>query len=438
MTIKNSIKVKLVLISGLFAFALSCDQGRDPRYGAILFKQSEASLGSVYGDSVHKTTDGGTIVAGKDGGGLWLAKIDSDSNVQWEKRCETGGREADLYNTHMVLLPGGGYAIATVLAHSYGNGSTNTWLLELDSSGNVQWEKSYLTEKNSFVGGLVKASDGGYILGGEAYSVEFDGNRGWLMKVDSTGSIIWHKLYGQSEEIRAIKDLGNGLYLAAGGGTIMTFNENGSVVQSTSYGVAKSITEITEADVTPDGGYICTGNLRAWNDGDSTSNIIILKFDSGLNLLWQKVLDFNSNDSKGWYIETTSDGGAILTGLGWAGIPILTNLDVFCMKISGSGSIEWNKFYDLGIRGVEQSFMIHETADGYITSGNVSTQGFVMAMNSSGDIPGSDITVRSATISEKNISLSILSPVLETIDAVSEETVTSAEVSSINSEITKL
>ena len=105
--------------------------------------------------------------------------------------------------------------------------------MSIYSQPTIQWQLSYGGSQND--GGLClsNCTDGGFILAGSSYSNDGNvlGNHGgedvWLVKIDFTGSIQWQKCYGGSADERAnsIVQTSDGGYIFAGG----TYSNNGDV-----------------------------------------------------------------------------------------------------------------------------------------------------------------------------------------------------------------
>jgi hypothetical protein len=96
-------------------------------------------------------------------------KLDSNGNIQWQKTY--GGPGQDLaYDVEETQ--DGGYIVGGGTG-SFGAGGWDMWILKLDSHGNVQWQKTYggwgvgIDGLNAeYVDNLLQTSDGGYIVVG--------------------------------------------------------------------------------------------------------------------------------------------------------------------------------------------------------------------------------------------------------------------------------
>ncbi len=111
------------------------------------YAQWAATYGGNFSDwasSIQQTSDGGYIVAGStesfgaEGGDFWVLKLDSVGNIQWQKTY--GGNDEEQANS-IQQTGDGGYIVAG-WAESFGAGHEDCWVLKLDASGNVQWQKT--------------------------------------------------------------------------------------------------------------------------------------------------------------------------------------------------------------------------------------------------------------------------------------------------------
>ncbi|WP_046758967.1 hypothetical protein [Kordia jejudonensis] len=136
--------------------------------------------------------------------------------------------------------------------------------------------------------------------------------------------------------------------------------------------------EDTAQDIvlTPDGGYAIVGFTKSI-DGDITdhsseqNDYWVTRLDADGNILWSKTYG-GSADDRGEAIESTSDGGFIITGYSRsADEDVNTNngfYDQWIVKLDAGGNIQWEQ--SLGFSGSDQAFDIIQTSDGgYFTTG---------------------------------------------------------------------
>jgi uncharacterized delta-60 repeat protein len=301
--------------------------------------------------STRQTSDGGYIVTGwteSFGAGnadLWVLKLNSSGNVQWQKTYgDVDGEGAE----SIQQTSDGGYIVAGETA-SFGIGEVDLWVLKLDSSGNVQWERSYGGggDNEDSASSIQQTRDGGYIVAGEIQSFGAGGEDIWILKLDSSGNVQWERSYG-------------------GGGD----NEDS----------ASSIQQ------TRDGGYIVAGPTESFGAGDE--DLWVLKLNSSGNVQWQKA--YGEVDGEGAeYIQQTSDGGYIVTG--WTASFGSGGEDFWVLKLASNGNVQWQKTYGGG--NDDEAMSIQQIADGdYIVAGWTESFGagdadlWVLKLDSNGNV----------------------------------------------------
>ena len=139
----------------------------------------------------------------------------TNSNAQyWAKTYGDFGAEP-IYSVQQTS--DGGYIVAGVI---YQIGVYfDSLLLKLDSNGNAEWQKFYGGSNWDYARLVQQTSDGGYVVAGETEynGVVFDYSYSWLLKLDSMGSVEWHKTY------RANRHVGNAwsLQVTSDGGYVL-------------------------------------------------------------------------------------------------------------------------------------------------------------------------------------------------------------------------
>jgi hypothetical protein len=219
--------------------------------------------GSEHVGSVQLTSDNGYILAGHTssfGAGLidgWVLKLDSSGVVQWQKTY--GGSSHDFAES-VQLTSDNGY-IVTGRTESFGAGDSDAWLLKLDSSGIVQWQKTYGGTGYEGDTLIQQTSDNGHILAGRTDSFGAGFYDIWLLKLDSSGVVQWQKTYGGTgyEKVRSVQQTNDGGYIVtarthsfgAGGSDILLLklDSNGNISECDIVGISDVIETETMAIV---------------------------------------------------------------------------------------------------------------------------------------------------------------------------------------------
>jgi hypothetical protein len=346
--------------------------------------------------SVCQTVDGGYIIAGyttnPDTGknDVLILKLDGDGNIQWQKTY--GGIGDDVAYNIQQTSPDNGYIVVGI-TDSFGSGNYDAWVLKLYQNGNIQWQKTYGNNNADIAKSIQQTSNGGYIFAGESdYN---DGYRkGWVVKIDSGGGIIWSKKYGGNGYywFSSIRQTSDGKYAAVGGANmdngdvwIVKLDGNGNIQAQRAYGGAASYDAGYDIQQTSDGGYIVVGRVEY----SGNSEAIMFKLDGSGNIMWQKKYGGTGYDEAKSVIQT-SDGDYIVVGKLFSS---RTNWDAWALKLAGNGNILWNRIFLGCSTDTEDSLVsVQQTTDGrYIVAGGTESFGlgsydaFILKIESNGD-----------------------------------------------------
>jgi uncharacterized delta-60 repeat protein len=144
--------------------------------------------------SIQQTLDGGYIVAGGVGplganiDDVWVLKLNSDGTVAWQKSY--GGTGEDIaHSIHQTS--DGGYIVAGKTRIVTGAGHDESRIIKLNSDGTVAWQKSYYGGTWDYFYSIQQTSDGGYIVAGETHSNSMGSTGVWVLKLNSDGWREW-------------------------------------------------------------------------------------------------------------------------------------------------------------------------------------------------------------------------------------------------------
>jgi len=161
--------------------------------GELVWVKNFGGTGEETAQAIIETTDGGYAILGytnsTDGdiqdkslnvNDYWLLKLDANGNLEWNK---TYGGSKDDRGQSLVQTSDGGYALTGYAMSDDGDGSVNNgfhdnWVLKLDASGTIEWEKSFGFSGHDHSYDIVQTSDGGYFFTGflDITSARADGN----------------------------------------------------------------------------------------------------------------------------------------------------------------------------------------------------------------------------------------------------------------------
>jgi hypothetical protein len=337
------------------------------------------------GYSVQQTSDGGYIVVGPTfsfGAGqadYWVIKTDSNGNILWNKTF--GGMYWDVPEDVKQTTDNG--FIITGRTHSFGAGNIDVWVIKIDETGNIRWNKTYGTQY--FEGGAEsqQTTDGGYIIIGSKGLNQFSHYDAWLIKIDQEGNELWNRTYGGRSEDNgdSVQQTSDGGYIIAGStSSYGTFNnstsafwliktdEQGTMQWNKTYGGTEYEAAIS-VELTSDGGYIMAGNKF---DLDSHQNDIwLIKTDQIGDEQWNKTYGGILDDYTTHAYQTKEGGYSMI---GWTNSYGAGAEDAWMIKTDASGNEQWNKTY--GGKSFDTAYAFNQTSDGgYIITGATASFG---------------------------------------------------------------
>jgi Secretion system C-terminal sorting domain len=257
--------------------------------------------------AVKQTIDGGFIATGSLlnlSEEIFLIKIDSTGNLSWFKTY--GGSQSDIsYSVKQTLDDG--YIIVGETKSYLTNNFINAYIIKTDSLGNTQWSKTVGGSYISRAYEVEQFSDGNYFVFGETYILNNGGSTPnlYLIKMDSTGSVLWTKTYGGAVTLPA-------------GSFLRTIDNN--LILGSEY------------------------------DG-------IIKVDTSGNILWEKDYQFT-----GYIIKECIDSGFVfVTTTG-------NQSDIILTKTNSIGNVKWCRKYTIGLGNFfpNQSLLADPTTNGSI------------------------------------------------------------------------
>lgn len=113
----------------------------------------------------------------------FLLKIDASGAVIW---ANTYGDPGEDYLYKAKPTQGGGF-IACGKTTSYGAGQEDGWLLNVNSHGSLNWSYAYGVNSSDILNDVIALSDGSFIAIGAS------ADEGWIVKTNATGSTNCHE-----------------------------------------------------------------------------------------------------------------------------------------------------------------------------------------------------------------------------------------------------
>ncbi|QRY55553.1 T9SS type A sorting domain-containing protein [Sphingobacterium siyangense] len=222
--------------------------------GAEQWQRTIGSSGQELLQSIAPTSDGGYIIGGsssseksdklkngaedpfgkKDNGfgnlDYLVVKLDSEGKIEWQKTY--GGQYADQLRSIIQTRDGGYLLGGSSNSPESGNkseknyGQSDYWIIKLDQKGKLEWQKVYGGEGDEQLQAVLQSKDGNYLLAGSSSSAT-SGNKNvsngkgtdfWMLKIDTSGEIIWQKTYdiGKADLLTSLEENADGSLLLGG------------------------------------------------------------------------------------------------------------------------------------------------------------------------------------------------------------------------------
>ena len=271
------------------------------------------------------TSDGNFLISvrsysfGSGGADMWIFKIDPYGEVIFSKLF---GTPADDWSGSIVETADNGFIVAGFTT-GLGAGSRDGWILRLNSIGDTLWTKTYGGEQSDSFYGVAITGDEGFLFAGRTESFGNGSTDVWIIKTDQYGDTVWTKTFGGIDSDFAsrviITDDGEIMVLAEtqsfGGGLsdfcLINYDDSGNVNWFQTYGSNMSERPFSFRMISPDE-YIIAG--MKLSDPPIYDNGLLIKANATGDRLWNQEIGGAFDDGI-MDINRTSDGGFIISGM---------------------------------------------------------------------------------------------------------------------------
>jgi len=260
-----------------------------------------------------------------------------------------GGADNDV--AYDIQQTSTGDYIITGRTVSFGFGSSDVWLLKVNSVGDTLWTRTYGGNGSEYGNSVQQTFDGGYIIAGYTGTNALGYYDVWLIKTNEFGDTTWTQTYGgnNSDYGYDVLQLADSGYVITGNtgvsdGNFIDFylirtNVYGDTLWTKTYG-GTGADRAYAVDTTADGGFIIAGDTQSF--GASQGGYYLIKTNNMGDTIWTAIYD-NFEIDACRDVKPTGDGGYILAGftrsLG-AG-----EYDMYLIKVNAIGDTLWTKRY---------------------------------------------------------------------------------------------
>jgi hypothetical protein len=309
--------------------------------GDLISQSYIGSHSDDWANCIQPTTDGGFIVAGGtesfgvDESDIYLFKLDSEGQIQWQR---TYGGEYSEQADYVMQTDDGGYFLVG-WTNSLGGGYDDIYILRTNSVGDSLWAKTFGGQFYDKAYSAVQTSEGDFVIIGGIGYFGYNPIQAYLIKVNDNGDSLWAREIGGT-----LSDAGRSIAETPDSGFIFTG-------WTMSYGAGEHDVYLVKTDAdgeplwyntfggsdtdvgrfispTTDGGYLITGYTQSFGNG--SQNVYIVKVNSDGDSLWATAFG-GDEDDYGWAGIEDIDGGYLVTG--WTRSYSPRSKDALLMKL---------------------------------------------------------------------------------------------------------
>lgn len=355
----------------------------------------------IWGYSIKQTSDSGYIITGTrflkdvinnyEYNSLFIAKIDENGNILWNKNYVAQGLVESAYGNDIVETSGGDYLITGIKSINY---IEKLFVMKIDAQGNLIWERIFipLNLQHSYGYSIRETLDGNFFITGSTvvYGII---NSPFFLKIDGNGNTIWGKVYDFAQADRTYGiPTSDGGYIVLNSITAATFhdvmklNASGNLVWCKRYlGYLHSIA------LTDDNGFVLCGSNGSL--GTNYYSGFLMKTDSIGNVSFLKAI--NNLKSDFISVKQTPDKGFLVLG------DRLLPQEILLVKFDSTGFAGCNEVIanplEMSISTLDTSIYIVNNPTAFINTNTITINSIVDFVSSETDLCSNQ------NILEKNI-----------------------------------
>ena len=189
-------RILIILLFAVFAFN---------GFSQISFYKLYSGNGYDKGEGVVQLADSSYTITGSSSSwtgnsDAFLLHLDSLGNYKWSRNY--GGNESDI-GRRVLYDVSLGYFIAGYSNSFSGNGNFDAYLIRTDNIGNKLWEKTYGTQNWEKINDAIITNDSSILMVGETQPVNGQSTEIYIVKTNFSGDTLWTKTFGSTGNDRA-------------------------------------------------------------------------------------------------------------------------------------------------------------------------------------------------------------------------------------------
>jgi len=253
-----------------------------------------------------------------------------------------GNNTFDWRVTHVMEMPD--HTLLAVGGRSkFPSGNANPWdeyplAMKIDTLGNVIWTKLYTHTNRGLNLGVQQTLDGNYLISSFTFFNSGAGTgsvyRPTLIKIDSSGNELWHRLYGPEASFsngftNIFENSDSSFFCASSYGisnnpddevkrfTLLNISKNGEIISETINEDLEDSFSVLKIIKSPSGFYLCGWQFKPNDINNNNIYGSLLKTNLFGNILENKKFNFTSTsigDNRFYDFTQTPDSGFLCVG----------------------------------------------------------------------------------------------------------------------------
>lgn len=339
-------------------------------------KAEQGQMKSTFdrGFSIIENSNGDFLIFGISSRYLYVLKLDIQGNLLWDKTyMKITSHNLEIGGEYIVEVENNNYIIAYNKDRQFG-------LLKIDDNGSIVFDKSNIGWKGheTYINTIIKDSKGDILVVGSVLAPYLDNqnNEGMVMKLNSSGEIIWQDAFGDAwldESFYSIVENKNSEYVLIGTQKGVSQNRTKNIFMVKINQSGKELWEKVPDD--PQSAVYCYSAYldevdRFVTTGISGSKIFFKKFSAS----GEYISNYSYYQGYGYSVYKLKDGSFLIAG---KRIIDKNSGDAILIKITNKGdSIIWDKFFGINFAKV---FSVKETKNSNIIATGASGNDILFA-----------------------------------------------------------
>jgi len=160
---------------------------------------------------------------------FFVMKIDENGKSLWSKTF--GDYDDDSLEGVTATMDGG--IVAVGKTRSYGSQQTDLTVMKLNSSGKILWHKIYGFKYYEYGNAVTMTQDGGFMIAGGTSTLGKGSHSVYMLALDKNGGLLWSHVYGDEN-----RDIAHGIARMSDG-SLLTVGESESFSRSKNFYMIK-------------------------------------------------------------------------------------------------------------------------------------------------------------------------------------------------------